>query len=187
MNLETKTLNEISKDVTIIVSEDGETEIALDLENSEILSSDMKALTSYDIKMELSLTGLKIKAWKEDYLNGIKYPVLLPKMRPTVSKPFVLPTVTIDDDDDTILYVTVSFVSSSAGKVRIRGYTDVGELERCELNADCVIWCDGYPEPELEEETNSGCHVGSFGILSAFAALLIIVIGRGKKICSGQI
>ena len=182
MNVETKTLNEISNDVTTILSEDASTEIALDLENSEVLSSDMKALTSYDIYLRLNLTGLQVKAWDEEYPNGIKIPVLLPAMRPSTSKPFVLPTVRIDDDESTI-DVTVSFVSPSAGKVRISGVADVSGFD-CEIQGDCKIWRAGYSEPELEESTNSGCNTG-LGIISALAALL--VIGRSKKFCSGQI
>ena len=185
MNVETKTLNEISKDVTTILSEDASTEIALDLENSEILSSDMKALTSYDIYLKLNLTGAHFKVWDENYPNGIKIPVLLPHMRPSISKPFVLPTVTIVDDDSTT-NVTVSFVSPSSGTVRIRGITHVSGLGDCEINADCALWKDGYPEPALEEETKSGCNSG-LGFFAALVALLVFEIGRRTKLCSEQI
>ena len=167
MNVTTAKLSEISADQRYIKS--GDETIQLDLEKYPELA-DMKALTGYEVYMSLELTEGGFKAWDENFPNGISVPVLLPNIRPTVNETFVLPSITHDN----ITY-KVSFISPTSGKVRINGYTDVDHLGSCEINADCVVWRDGYPEPELEEETNSGCNSGMSTLL-----LLLAVIGVKK-------
>lgn len=158
MNITTSALKDISNDTYI---RSGDQTV-----NINQLDEDMKALTGYDLYMRLNLTGAGFKAWDEQFPNGIRVPVLLPNMRPTVNDPFELPPVTVDD----ITY-RVTFTSPTQGKVRINGYTDVDVVGTCEINADCAIWRDGYPEPELESETDSGCNAGA-GIYALSVLLL---------------
>ena len=167
MDVTTAKLSEISADNQYIKS--GDETILLDLQNNPELA-DMKALTGYDIYMRLELTGAGFKAWDEDFPNGIRIPVLLPNMRPSVDDPFVLPGITYDN-----LTYKLSFTSPTSGKIRINGYTDVDNIGSCEINADCAIWRDGYPEPSLEEETSSGCDSG-------FNALMLLVLMGVRKL-----
>ena len=169
MNIATSKLSEISADNLYIKS--GDETVSLDLENHPELA-DMKALTSYDIYMRLELTGAGFKAWEENFPNGIRIPVLLPNLRPTVNEPFVLPGIS----NENITY-QVSFTSPTSGKVRIHGYTDVDVLGTCEINADCAIWRDGYPEPELDSETDSGCNSGMSVLM-----LLLVFMGVRKLV-----
>ncbi|MBQ7220616.1 MAG: hypothetical protein IJS28_06510 [Synergistaceae bacterium] len=169
MDVTTAKLSEISADNQYIKS--GDETIPLDLENNPQLA-DMKALTGYKIYMRLNLTGAGFKAWDEDFPNGIRIPVLLPNMRPTVNDPFVLPGITYDN-----LTYQLSFTSPTSGKVRINGYTEVEHLGNCEINADCAIWRDGYPEPSLEEETKSGCDSGMSALM-----LLLVFMGVNKLV-----
>ncbi len=152
--------------------------------NSEVLRSvvneNRRVLRSCDIELTLYITGAGIKTWKEHIPNAVKIPVLLPTMRPTISNPFVLPSVTLDN----ITY-TITFESETSGKLRIKGYVDVDVVGTCEINADCALWRDGTEMPALEEETSSGCNSFNLRIFSAFIVLLIF--GRGLKFCSGRI
>ena len=166
IDIETSSLKDISTDAYI---KSGDEVVPLDLENSPYLDEDMKALTGYKMYLRLNLTGAGFKAWDEDFPNGIRVPVLLPNMRPSVDDPFVLPAVTYDN-----LTYQVSFTSPTSGKVRITGYTDVDNIGRCEINADCAIWRDGYPEPELESETKSGCNSG-------MSALMLLAVFMGVR------
>ena len=169
MQITTAKLSELSADNQYIKS--GDETIQLDIEKYPELA-DMKALTGYEVYMSLELTGAGFKAWDEDFPNGIRIPVLLPNLRPTVNEPFVLPSITHDN----ITY-RVSFTSPTSGKVRINGYTDVDYIGSCEINADCAIWRDGYPEPELDEETKSGCNSGISALM-----LLLVFIGVNKLV-----
>jgi len=147
-----------------------------------IINEDRKVLTLCAVDLRIYMfdkTGFDIKVWEGNIDNAVKIPVLLPEARPSLSDPFELPTVKIQDLD-----ITITFTSESSGKARIKGYADFDTVGVCEVNADCALWKDGTPKPSLEEETSSGCNSG-IGILSAFAALLIF--GRGRKFCSEQI
>ena len=161
MDLTTSAVSEL--DTEAIISDDQT--LPLDLLH---LDGNMRALTGYTIHLQLNLTGASIKAWDEDFPNYIRIPILLPNMRPTANNPFVLPSVNLEK-----FRYKVSFTSTTTGKIRINGYTDVDNLGRCEINADCAIWKDGYPEPALEEETSSGCDSGisSLMLLLVFAGV----------------
>ena len=161
------------------------------LDNNEevsrgIVNEDRKVLTSCSINLKIyafDKAGFDIKVWDKKVDNVVQIPVLLPEARPTLSNPFVLPTIKIDD-----LNLTVIFTSESSGKLRVQGYVYVDNVGTCEINADCALWRDGTEKPKLEEETSSGCNSGFF---SALAVLLFFIeigeIGRKKEICSEQI
>ena len=150
-----------------------------------IINENRKVLTGCSVYLKLYIfdkTGFDIKAWDEYIDNAVKIPVLLPEMRPTISDPFVLPTVTYDN-----LSYTLTFESESSGKLRVRGYVDVDTVGTCEINADCALWKDGTEKPSLDKETSSGCNNSGLGIFTAFTVLLMMIFGRGTKFCSGQI
>jgi len=148
-----------------------------------VINENRKVLTSCDINLNLYIfdkAGFDIRVWNGSIENAIGTPILLPEARPTLSNPFVLPTVKIQD-----LNLTVTFTSESSGKLRIKGYADLDTIGVCEINADCALWKDGTARPELEKETSSGCNFG-IGIFAAFAALLLF-LGRDRKFCSERI
>ena len=164
MTLTTRTLREISRDIQALII-DNETVTNL---SNELLDSDMKALTDYNIHIRLDATELNIKAWEEYLLNGIKIPVLLPEMRPTNNNPFTLPAVTYEG-----LTYQVTFTSIDSGTVKITGYIDVDLVGDCEVNSDSSIWREGTSEP-ARSSSSSGCNSG-MGIF-AFALLLTGVL-----------
>ncbi len=159
MNLRFQNVQELDEDVATVI-QDGE-EVSRTSITDKIF-----AITSYDVNLELEATGLGIKVWSENLPNGIKIPIILSKTIPTDNYPFILPSVTFDE----ITY-TVTFTSESSGKLRIKGYTDVDTVGKCEVNADCTVWKSGTKTPGTEDETKSGCNVFSWNI---FAFALII-------------
>lgn len=148
-----------------------------------LINEERKVLNGCKVNLRLYIfdkAGFDIKVWDHNIPNAVQIPVLLPEMRPTINKPFVLPSITKDN----ITY-TITFTSETSGKLRAKGYVDVDAVGTCEINADCALWRDGTTKPETEKETKSGCN--SLGIFSAFIVLLMMMIGRGTKFCSGQI
>lgn len=148
-----------------------------------LINEERKVLNGCEVNLRLYIfdkAGFDIKVWDHNIPNAVQIPVLLPEMRPTINEPFVLPSITKDN----ITY-TITFTSETSGKLRAKGYVDVDAVGTCEINADCALWRDGTTKPETEKETKSGCN--SLGIFSAFIVLLMMMIGRGTKFCSGQI
>ena len=175
MNQSTDILKNINADIDKVIEDNQE-------KSRNLIDENRRVLTSCDINLRLYIfdnAGFDFKVWDDRIDNAVKYPVLLPEVRPTLSNPFSLPAVSIQD-----LNLTVTFTSESSGKLRVQGYADLDTVGVCEINADCALWKDGTAKPALEEETSSGCNSSS-GIFSAIAALLIF--GRGKKFCSVQI
>ena len=149
-----------------------------------LVNEDRKVLNGCAVSLRLYIfdnAGFDIKVWEENIPNAVVIPVLLPEIKPTIGEPLVLPSVTRDN-----VKYTLTFNSESSGKLRAQGYVDVDTVGTCEINADCALWRDGTTKPSTEKETKSGCNSG-FGIFSAFIVLLIVMIGRGTKFCSGQI
>ena len=150
-----------------------------------IINENRRVLTGCELDLRLYIfdkAGFDIKAWNEYIENAVKIPVLLPEMRPTISDPFILPSVTYNN-----LNYTLTFESESSGKLRVKGYVDVDTVGTCEINADCALWRDGTTKPELDKETSSGCNSG-YGIFAAcIAFIVLLILGRGTKFCSGQI
>lgn len=148
-----------------------------------LINEERKVLNGCEVDLRLYILdnmGFDIKVWDHNIPNAVEIPVLLPEIRPTINEPLTLPSVTKDN----ITY-TITFTSETSGKLRAKGYVDVDAVGTCEINADCALWKDGTTKPETEKETKSGCN--SLGIFSAFIVLLMMMIGRGTKFCSGQI
>lgn len=133
------------------------------------ISDKLTAITSYDVNLSLEATGIGIKVWSEHLPNGINIPIILPTEIPSDNFPFQLPSVTFNE----ITY-TLTFTSQNSGKLRIKGYTDVDTVGKCEINADCTVWKHGTKSPNVEEETKSGCNISNWNI---FAFALIILGG----------
>ena len=176
MNQAVDVLKNLDEDIDKIIDDNEEV-------SREIVNEDRKVLTSCNINLTiyaLDKAGFDVKVWEGNVDNAVQIPVLLPEARPTLSNPFQLPTVKVDD-----LNLTVTFTSESSGKLRVQGYIVVDNVGTCEINADCALWRDGTEKPALEEETSSGCNSRIF---STFAVLLFFIeIGRKKIICSEQI
>lgn len=132
-----------------------------DLVDENLLSGDLRFITGYDIYLRIDATTLGIKVYDDNIPNGIRIPVPLPEMRPTVNEPYSLPPVTYDN-----LTYTVKFTSIYSGTVEIRGVIDdIDVINSVELDSECITWKEGTPEPHIDEEKDSGCNSG-IGIIS---------------------
>lgn len=136
----------------------------------DILSKDLRFLTSYDINLKITTTNLDIKAWNDHVPNGIRIPSPLPEMKPSKEYPYELPIYGYNDG----LTYKVTLTSDVSGKVRITGFVDFDIIGKTEINSDCAVWMAGTPKPKLEEETNSGCNTG-------FSAFMILLVFAGVK------
>ena len=161
MTLTTATTQEIKDNV-----------ISRDLVSDDLLSGDLKFLTTYDINMKISATMADISVWKDHIPNGIRVPVPLPEEAPSKEFPYTLP-VAVEHEG---LTYQVTLTSTVSGKIRITGIVDFNELSGVEINSDCAFWKDGTQKPELEEETDSGCNSGFGGLM------LLLAIGGVRKI-----
>ncbi len=144
--------------------------VSRDLVDSDLLSGDLKFLTGYEGNLRVDATGLSISVWEDALPNGIRVPVALPEVSPTVNEPCTLPVRVTSNG----LNYRVTLTSTESGKLRINGITDFGELKDAELNADCTVWKHGTPMPALDEETSSGCNSG-------FSALMLLFVFAGVK------
>ena len=169
MNLETETLRDISNDITQIIS--NEVTININDIDSDILDSDMKALTKYEINLKLTATELEIKAWQEYLPNGIKIPVLIPDKMPGGEYNLTLPAVKYEK-----LNYQVTFTSASSGIVIISGYIDVDVVGECEVYSETSIWKDGTSNPGNSDGAKGGCNSG-FGLM-----MLLILSGVIKRV-----
>ncbi|MBQ6772839.1 MAG: hypothetical protein IJP48_02130 [Synergistaceae bacterium] len=170
MNLATETLRDISNDITQIIS--NEVTININDIDSDILDSDMKALTEYDINLKLTATELNIKAWQEYLSNGIKIPVLIPDRMPAGEYNLTLPAVNYEK-----LKYQVTFTSASSGIVIISGYIDVDVIGECEVYSETSIWKDGTSNPGNSSSAKGGCNSG-FGLWLIMPLILSGVIKR---------
>ena len=144
--------------------------VSRDLVDSDLLSGDLRFLTGYEGNLRVDATGLSISVWDDELHNGIRIPVALPAAIPTEDYPYVLPVFVTENG----LNYTVTLVSSQAGKLRVHGFTDFGELKDAELNADATVWKHGTPMPNLDSETSSGCDNG-------ISAVMLLIVFAGVK------
>ena len=174
MNQTTEFLKNIDEDIDKVIEDNQEKARGTINEDRKVLNECVINLRIY----ALDKTGFDIRVWKEEIPDVIEIPVLLPEVRPTLSTPFTLPTVNYNGLD-----LTVTFESEKSGKLRVKGYVDVSNVGKCEVNADCTLWKDGTERPAVDEETKSGCNAGA-GILSLMA---LLILGRSFRFCSGRI
>ncbi|MBQ3448862.1 MAG: hypothetical protein IJG34_03060, partial [Synergistaceae bacterium] len=138
-------------------------------ESSDILSQDMRMLTSYDIYLRIDASTLNIKVYDKHIENRIRVNVPVPTRIPTAEYPIELPDVTYDD----ITY-SATLTGANSGTVTISGIIrDVDVIGDLELDSDCKIWRAGTPEPKIDEGKNSGCN-SFFGIIAMILTLGVI-------------
>ena len=165
MNLKIQPVKELGEEITELL--DGEETVSRALTNQNA-----RALTSYEISLNLDITGAGIDIWERHIDNGIKIPVLLPTSYPTDKLPFTLPEITYDN----ITY-TLSFNSENSGTLKMRGYPYVDNVGTCEIKAECVVWKSGTERPEIDKGVNSGCN---FGIDWKIIVLALMILGGLK-------
>lgn len=135
-------------------------------QSSDILSEDMRYITSYDIYLRIDATTLGIKVYDRHIENGIRINVPVPTRIPTAAYPIELPKVTYDG-----LSYSVTITGANSGKVTIQGVIkDVDVIGDLDLDSDCKFWRAGTPEPEIDTGKSSGCNSFS-GIIAMILAL----------------
>jgi hypothetical protein len=128
-------------------------------------------VTGYETKGELDASSFHINAWRDGSKYELQVPFKVLSFNPTVSDPFELPPFAIDK-----LNYTVVLTSANSGTVKISGYADIDTVGETEINADCRIWRQGTPKPDIPD-TESGCDVGA-GALSLLVLGAALLKGR---------
>jgi opacity protein-like surface antigen len=127
-------------------------------------------ITGYEAWGELNASKLNINAWRYEGKYEFREPVEAGSFNPTLGEPYSLPPFTIDG-----LTYSVVLTRADAGTVKISGYVDIDVAGRTEINADCAIWRQGTPKPEIPD-TESGCDAGAGA--PALFALGAALLGR---------
>ena len=125
-----------------------------------------RTITGYDIDLRIGTSRLDIRTWTDHIEERLHIPIPLPELRPTLNDPFELPAIKHED-----LNYQVIFTSESSGKVKIYGYIDLDVVGTTEVNSESVIWKSGTTKPSIDDNVNSGCQAGDWG-LAALAWLL---------------
>ena len=143
----------------------------LQTENSDVLSQDLRLLTSYDIYLRIDATTLNVKVYDKHIENGIRVNVPVPTRIPTAAYPIELPDITYDD-----LTYSPTITGSNSGTLTIKGVVkDVSIIGDVDLDSDCKFWRAGTPEPSIDESKSSGCNSG-FGLM-----MLALMLLHGRK------
>ena len=176
MNIYTKTASEISQD---LASNDYASRDIFDAISGDLMSSDTRFLTGYDIYVQIDLSKLvSYKVWDLHIPNGIRIPVPLPEMRPSNSEPYYLPIVPIDNDEQDMNY-SIVLTSTTSGKIIINGIIkDVDVVGDVEIDSESVIWLNGTERPDIDPKVDSGCNSSGLGIIS----LALILLGVRKNV-----
>lgn len=127
-------------------------------------------ITGYETWGELNASRLGINTWRYGDKYELSAPIEVRSFNPTMSEPFRLPPFTIDK-----LTYRVVLTSANSGTVDISGYVDIDTVGETEINADCAIWREGTPMPDIPD-TESGCDAGSGA--SALLALGAVLLSR---------
>lgn len=143
----------------------------------DILSSTsgrIETLTGYNVYCILRATKAEFNAWSYTGSLRLPNPITITDYNPTLNDPLYLPSFTVDD-----LTYTITLKTTESGTVKIRGYTNIDGVGRCEVNADCAIWKQGSPKPDIPN-TESGCDagIGSLAALCAAAGVLAALTRR---------
>ena len=137
------------------------------------ISGDVETITGYDVSATLHATKAEFNAWSYSDTEQLAAPIPITNFNPTVSDPLTLPSFTVDG-----LTYTIALTSTTSGTVKLRGNVDIDGFGNCEVNADCALWKEGTPKPDIPD-TGSGCNAGTAGVL---AILLVpaMLIGRRR-------
>lgn len=135
----------------------------------------VETITGYEVYGKLDASRLDINAWS--YRNDITLgtPIPVKDFNPSMSEPFKLPPITVDE-----LTYTLELTSVNSGTLKLRGYVDIDVVGRCEVNADNAIWKEGTPKPDIPD-SESGCNAGA--ALPAMTLLLGLstLIAKGRQ------
>jgi hypothetical protein len=129
-----------------------------------------ESILGYESHATLDASRLGINAWEHYGSYQLPIPVPVSGFDPSMSEPFRLPPFTIDMPDGALTY-TVELTSVHSGTVNISGYINLDIVDRTDINANCAIWREGTPKPDMPEKT-WGCDAGS-GWASLFASVLL--------------
>lgn len=144
------------------------------LDISSTVQDGVESITGYDIWCELTASKLGINAWSYRQNQVLSTPIPIKDFNPSMSDPFRLPAFTIDG-----LTYTVVLTSVSSGTVEIRGDVDIDGVGTCRVSADCVIWKEGTPRPNVSD-SDSGCNTG-FGVSALFILVFSCTLLNGKS------
>ena len=148
----------------------------LDIVSSSDPSGNEK-ITEYKVRGELNASRLNINTWKYAHSAPVNPPLTVNKFNPTLNEPYRLPSFTIQE-----LTYTVELTSTTSGTVKIRGFVDIDNVGKCEINADCALWKEGTPKPDIPN-SKSGCNSGVGGALLLIAtALYLIKLHKGSRL-----
>ena len=137
------------------------------------ISGDVETITGYDVSATLHATKAEFNAWSYSDTEQLAAPIPITDFNPTVSDPLTLPSFTVDG-----LTYTITLTSTTSGTVKLRGNVNIDGFGNCEVNADCALWKEGTPKPDIPD-TGSGCNAGAAGIL-AMLFIPMALIGRHK-------
>ncbi|GHS94665.1 hypothetical protein AGMMS50276_07860 [Synergistales bacterium] len=137
------------------------------------VSNNVEFLTGYDVYFRINASRLGIKAWDYDRSETLRLSPPITLVNPTVSKPFKLPPVLIDD-----LTYAVTFTTETSGTVDIYGTIYVDYVGSVEINSVSAIWKEGTERPYVDSLA-SGCDGGfSAGLLGFLVLSCGIVYNR---------
>jgi hypothetical protein len=131
-------------------------------------------VTGYGVYCELNASRLGINTWSFRTEYELPSPIEVVDFNPTMNDPFRLPPFTIDN-----LTYTVTLTDANSGTVGISGYVDIDTVGQTEINADCAIWRQGTPKPDIPD-TSRGCGIGT-GALALLAGGAIFLGRRSGK------
>ena len=135
----------------------------------------VETITGYEVYGELEASRLGVNAWSYRNTITLGTPIPIKDFNPSMSDPFKLPPITIDD-----LTYTLELTSVTSGTLKLRGYVDVDVVGRCEVNADNAIWKQGTPKPDIPD-SESGCNAGATLPAAAILLGLAGLIAKGRK------
>ena len=150
---------------------------------------DIRFVTGHVINLEITATGLDIRAWSDRIDNSrLSIPVPLPYLSPSNDNPFTLPKVTHTQSDSNLEY-TVTLTSIYSGTVRIHGWFELDIVGDVDLDSLCKIWKFGTEEPAAPggDNKSSGCNSSGLGFMSMLIILAIFVVKGVRNICSERI
>ena len=114
----------------------------------------LETITGYEVYGKLDASKLGVNAWSYQNTITLGTPIPVRDFNPSMSDPFKLPAITVDD-----LTYTLELTSVTSGTLKLRGYVDIDVVGRCEVNADNAIWKQGTTKPDIPD-SESGCNVG---------------------------
>jgi hypothetical protein len=138
-----------------------------------VIEDGAESLTGYEVWGELNASQLGINTWSYHNLYELPAPVEVGRFDPTLNDPYALPTFTIDK-----LSYTVVLTSANSGTVHITGSIDIDVVGETEIDADCAIWRQGTPRPDIPE-AGSGCDNG-VGVIALVLVMMFALRARGS-------